>query len=295
MHCKQPIHRGPKIPKTFALQNLWRQWPDRESRQAMILSFTATPPVPKSTLSGSMLLCLLSALDVTAMASPSPGFHGPMASAIELRTSTLAKSSRLSLGGSEWVKRPNKDKRAEIARHCGEQFRFEGAEGGLDGTDIVLAQRPAIDREVFFGRKKYYRITTQVMCDHRNLIRLSCLIVAALGLAFTQGKCLLVDSVYTLDHTHMLAPYKMPSTAKPSRLHPIDIMRRLKLESRRLWEWTDFPRLLDWIGVCVILHNMVTLANDSDLEWEEEVMEICLRERLPVFVHQANNHNNSSD
>jgi hypothetical protein len=59
---------------------------------------------------------------------------------------------------------PDSDRRKEISNVM--KFEgFEGCIGFVDGTSIPLYQRPSIDGEVFFDRKKRYSINCQVICD----------------------------------------------------------------------------------------------------------------------------------
>jgi hypothetical protein len=66
---------------------------------------------------------------------------------------------------------PNSTERAAISNIFDEKFGLRGAVGVVDGTDVVLSQRPAIDGEVYWSRKQHYGISAQVVCDHRRMIR----------------------------------------------------------------------------------------------------------------------------
>jgi hypothetical protein len=66
--------------------------------------------------------------------------------------------------GPTYLRWPDKDRRKEISEVMKAEG-FEGCVGFVDGTTIPLYQRPSIDGEVFFDRKKRYSINCQVICD----------------------------------------------------------------------------------------------------------------------------------
>jgi hypothetical protein len=66
--------------------------------------------------------------------------------------------------GSTYLLWPDKDRRKEISDVMKAEG-FEGCIGFVDGTTIPLYQRPSIDGEVFFDRKKRYSINCQIICD----------------------------------------------------------------------------------------------------------------------------------
>lgn len=53
----------------------------------------------------------------------------------------------------EWIVWPDVERRREIGRVMREEG-FPGCVGFIDGTTIPLSQKPAIDGEVYFDRKK---------------------------------------------------------------------------------------------------------------------------------------------
>jgi hypothetical protein len=59
---------------------------------------------------------------------------------------------------------PNKEQQAEISEVMTEEG-FEGCIGFVDGTTIPLHQRPGLDGELYWDRKKQYSINCQVICD----------------------------------------------------------------------------------------------------------------------------------
>jgi len=70
---------------------------------------------------------------------------------------------------------PNSIRRQEINKIIGGRSGFSGCVGFVDGTDLVFAQKPAIDGEVFFTRKHRYALNAQLICDdEKRIIYFSC-------------------------------------------------------------------------------------------------------------------------
>ncbi|KAI7938593.1 hypothetical protein MJO28_014172 [Puccinia striiformis f. sp. tritici] len=74
---------------------------------------------------------------------------------------------------------------------------FEGCVGFVDGTTIPLHQRPGLDGEVYWDRKKQYSINVQVHLEPNN--------------CFDPGQYLIGDSAYGLTMTTIPA-YKAPAS-----------------------------------------------------------------------------------
>ncbi|EFP83358.2 uncharacterized protein PGTG_08544 [Puccinia graminis f. sp. tritici CRL 75-36-700-3] len=120
---------------------------------------------------------------------------------------------------------PDKDRQKEVSDVMkGEGF--EGCVGFVDGTTIPLYQRPSIDGEVFFDRKKHYSINCQVICDCDRFITAymtgwpgTCgdsmvfkrmMLQKEPALFFDRGKYLIADSAYELG-VHCIPAYKAPA------------------------------------------------------------------------------------
>jgi len=59
---------------------------------------------------------------------------------------------------------PDQQRRSEISQVMKTEG-FEGCVGFVNGTTIPLYQRPSVDGEVYWDRKKQYSINCQVVCD----------------------------------------------------------------------------------------------------------------------------------
>lgn len=65
---------------------------------------------------------------------------------------------------SHYIQWPNAERREEISTVMALEG-FPGCVGFVDGTNIPLYQRPGLDGETFFDRKKRYSMNCQVVCD----------------------------------------------------------------------------------------------------------------------------------
>lgn len=59
---------------------------------------------------------------------------------------------------------PGPERRKEISRVMSLEG-FPGCVGFIDGTTFPIYQRPGVDGETFFDRKKHYSINAQIVCD----------------------------------------------------------------------------------------------------------------------------------
>jgi hypothetical protein len=66
---------------------------------------------------------------------------------------------------------PNADERLVISARFYTKYGLRGAVGAVDGTHVVLSQKPHIDGEVFWTRKHCYSINVQIVCDDLKCIR----------------------------------------------------------------------------------------------------------------------------
>ncbi|KAI9911877.1 hypothetical protein PsorP6_009292 [Peronosclerospora sorghi] len=198
---------------------------------------------------------------------------------------------------SEFVLWPQPEERREISRRIAQRSGIVGAVGIVDGTHINFAQRPAIDRKVFFSRKRRYGFNAQVIVDDRGMIRFFQTVLPASlydSTAFTitpiskqpeqffsENEFLLGDSGYTLT-SRMLIHYRQPAASRPTNetfnlLHSrARVKRELRVHIRRE---ADFKRACDWCSASVFLHNIVTTQRD-DLDEDEDEEEPLQRTEI---------------
>ncbi|EFP82451.2 uncharacterized protein PGTG_08407 [Puccinia graminis f. sp. tritici CRL 75-36-700-3] len=193
---------------------------------------------------------------------------------------------------------PNKERRAEISEVMTEEG-FEGCIGFVDGTTIPLHQRPGLDGEVYWDRKKQYSINCQVICDcdrfitsfmtgwpgtcGDSLVFKNMKVHLEPDRFFDPGQYLIADSAYALSMTTIPA-YKSPlskinrntefnyclAKSRVRNEHTIGILkgRWASLQQLRLSLYTPqhMVEIIRWINCCVALHNMLAHLGDS---WDE--------------------------
>lgn len=176
--------------------------------------------------------------------------------------------------------------------------------GIVDGTPVVLSQRPAVDGEVFWTRKSQYAFNLQLVVDDRKAI-----IYYQIGwpgsvfdntvfdksklmmnphVYFTPGEYLLADSGYAIK-PHLITPYKQPHANLPhNRLfnelfssarclveHANGILKNrfasLKGIRTQIKTKADFEVINKHVLICLILHNLMLQFND---EWLEEDVDV---------------------
>lgn len=70
----------------------------------------------------------------------------------------------------ELVQWRDEQERKEISKRILQSKGFPGCVGFVDGSHVVLSQKPAVDGETFFNRKQAYSYNVQAICDGRRQI-----------------------------------------------------------------------------------------------------------------------------
>ena len=180
-------------------------------------------------------------------------------------------------------------------------YGLKGLVGIVDGTDVILHQRPCVDPETYWTRKHRYALNTQLVFHptdgriiyyilgwpgsmHDNNVFSRGNIFTNPNLYFTNGQFLMGDSAYALS-TRMLTPYKgraalteqntefnrRISTVRVAVEHGIGVLKnrwgslkhvRLQYKDRQT---NDLERINEWILACIILHNVLISFKDV---WE---------------------------
>ncbi|EHS64701.1 uncharacterized protein PGTG_22337 [Puccinia graminis f. sp. tritici CRL 75-36-700-3] len=198
---------------------------------------------------------------------------------------------------SKHVVWPDRYRRAEISEVMKDEG-FPGCVGFVDGTTIPLHQRPGLDGEVYWDRKKKYSVNCQIVCDCDRYITSftvgwpgSCgdswvfrntKLHTQAEAYFDAGQFLIADSAYGLSCTTIPA-YKAPASNKrenadfnyclaKSRVrneHTIGILkgRWASLQQLRLHlhKKSHMKEIIRWVSCCVTLHNMLSNLGDA---WE---------------------------
>lgn len=220
------------------------------------------------------------------------------------------------------IKWPDAEERSRISERFKKNYGLGGSVGIIDGTPVVLSQRPAIDGETFFSRKGVYCINLQLVCDDEGYIRYY--ITGWPGSVydntvfsksrlyqqpenhFSPDQFLLADSGYALTHNCMV-PYRQPYASEPlnQKYNELFSSARVKIEllngsiktrfgslkgiPTQVKSKDDFKRVNRHIVATLVLHNV--LLRFDDKEWTEEdgrVDEIPHNQDLARDALQAN-------
>jgi hypothetical protein len=195
---------------------------------------------------------------------------------------------------------PDTIERLEISKRLDERYGLLGAVGIIDGTPIVLGQRPEVDGEVFFNRKQRYAINLQLCCDDNKFIRnyvvgwpgsvTDSVVWADSNVMkhptnfLSYGQWLIADAGYALSSI-VCTPYRQPSSeiednkrfndmfsSARSSIEHTNGMLKGRWGSLRNLRTTiktkeDLIKVNEWIVVCIILHNILLKLKDV---WNEE-------------------------
>jgi hypothetical protein len=215
------------------------------------------------------------------------------------------------------IRWPDADERKEISARMERKYGLGGAVMSMDGTPVVLSQKPGIDGEVYWTRKCHYALNLQLFCD--DLMRIRHYIVGWPGSVFDNyifeqstvcknprrflslGEFILADAGYAL-REFVLTPYRLPTAALPHNKlfnetqssarvtieHTNGVVKgrwqslkgiRTQLKNKR-----ELKMVCDHIVVCLILHNLLIdfrdeWENDNEMEEVDDVDEEEIRRR----------------
>jgi hypothetical protein len=195
---------------------------------------------------------------------------------------------------------PTAEERKIISRRFAVKHGLPGVVGVVDGTPVVMSQRPHVDGEVFWTRKGHYAINLQLVCDDRRRILFyqsgwpgsvyDATVFSQSHLSlhpeqyFSPGEFLIADAGYG-GTSFLCTPYRQPAASLPhnsvfnelfssgriviEHVNGIVKGRWCSLRGIRIQVKTveDFNRINEWISVCLVLHNILNRFNDK---WEEE-------------------------
>lgn len=177
---------------------------------------------------------------------------------------------------------------------------FRNCLGFLDGTTIVLADKPVDNGEVYYSRKCVYGLNCQIVSDLDRRIRFfflgypasvhdsRCIKESRFCTKpeeyFNPGEYVLADSAYTLSE-YILTSFKKPASLNPENAdfnqilssmrvcveHCIGILKNrfesLKGMRHRIRDKKSAKEVVEWAKACAILHNMIL---EDSVEFEVE-------------------------
>lgn len=167
----------------------------------------------------------------------------------------------------------------------------------MDGTQVVLYEKPKVDGETYFNRKSRYAINLQLVCDDEKRIRFyqtgwpgsahdsvvfdRSKIVKEHGKYFGTNQYLLADAGYGLK-PFICTPYRNPAAQLPDHNLFNFLFSKARVATEHVngllkARWTslrgirikvkhpsDFDRINKWIVSCLILHNFLLKVKDAD-------------------------------
>ena len=207
------------------------------------------------------------------------------------------------------VRWPNREERVLTSKRIQHYHYFKNCIGYVDGTHLKLSQKPKVDGETYFNRKKDYSLNCQIFCDERRIIfgvqlgypgsvsDATCLNDSVFlrnenqTFFSTDGnhEYILGDSGYAL-HPYVLTPYRRPqvdgsddnadfnlihSSARVAVENAIGMLkgrwRFFKNIPIQMNQPKDIEKIDDVLFTCVILHNFLIIEGDTALmEYENE-------------------------
>lgn len=226
---------------------------------------------------------------------------------------------------------PNREERALTSKRIQHYHYFRNCIGYVDGTHLKLSQKPTIDGETYFNRKKDYSLNCQIFCDERRIIfgvqlgypgsvsDATCLnnsiFLRNENQTFfsTEGnhEYLLGDSGYAL-HPFVLTPYRRPQVAGSDDNRDFNLVHssaRVAVENaigmlKGRWRFfknipiqmkqpKDIEKIDDILFTCVILHNYLIIEGDSALmDYENELEVEDERDESQVLILERFNSDN---
>lgn len=205
---------------------------------------------------------------------------------------------------------PKAEERKVIAQNFHDKYHVPDVVGVADGTLFPIIFKPKrSDYPDFKGRKGQYTITCLIVNDHMRRIRYynlgwpgnvhdervyrQCPLALTPERYFSNAEILLGDSAYT-PRKNMVSVYKkgygeprlsankeqfntVISRPRVSSEHTIGILKarfcflreiRLKITE----DPESFRRVLKYVRVCIIIHNLLMGWTDSDFDYEENTL-----------------------
>ena len=178
---------------------------------------------------------------------------------------------------------------------------FRRCIGFLDGSNIVLRDRPKIDPEAYFSRKKNYGFNLQAICDwdrrfiwvsmghtasaHDSTAFKSSGLYQRMHEHFDAEEYILADKAYGLER-HIITPYKEPASRQPAnrRFNLQHAISRVKIEHafgvlKARWptpyniptrigmdKQLGHRRVMNWTMACIVLHNILHGIKENE-DW----------------------------
>jgi hypothetical protein len=199
----------------------------------------------------------------------------------------------------QFISWPNAAERKDISIRFARDHGLPGCVSIVDGTPIVISQRPGIDGEVYWTRKSHYALNLQLFCDDNLIIRYyqcgwpgtvydssvhdKCNIHIYPHRYFSNGEWIMGDAGYGAE-SYLCTPFRQPAASVPHNkvFNELFSSARCKIEHvngilKARWSSLrgiriqvktidDFRKINEHVEMCILLHNMLMTWKD---EWEE--------------------------
>ena len=214
--------------------------------------------------------------------------------------------------GHQLIQWPDENERREISNRFTMNHGLKGAVAIVDGTQVILSQRPHIDGETYWTRKGRYSINLQIVCDDKRMVR--SYVVGWPGsvsdstvfndsdiyknpqeyFSRDQMQYIIADAGYASE-SWLCTPYRQPAASFPQNqlFNELFSSARVTIEHlngvlKARWSSlrgirnqlkipTDFEYINKQIVVCLILHNFLLISNDI---WDDEFLDELNQEEI---------------
>ncbi|KAJ0393686.1 hypothetical protein P43SY_008384 [Pythium insidiosum] len=195
-----------------------------------------------------------------------------------------------------FVSWPSAHRRAVSSAYHRVRYGLPGAVGFVDGTHVILSQKPHVDGSLHYNRKSRYSINVQIVCDedkrilmaytgwpgscHDSTVIAKTPIITSPEQYFTGDEYLVGDTGYALT-TRLIVPYKQPAANSPENTTFNEIISSARVVNENCIgliknRWmslkgvrtqikaaSDFKAVNDHVLTCVLLHNMAMVLEDT--------------------------------
>ena len=194
-----------------------------------------------------------------------------------------------------FVKWPKGEERQTVLQGFKDIGGFYNIIGSIDGTHIILTNKPPKDPEVFFNRKKCYSIQVQAIVNHKGIftnyligwpgsvhdarVYTNSLFYTNRNEFIKDDDVILGDSAYPIS-SFLISPFRTPQTQKQKDFNYIHSKHRIVVEhafGRLKARFVALQNLniktiklaVDLTDCAMILYNFLELNGEM---WEEEYM-----------------------
>lgn len=208
-----------------------------------------------------------------------------------------------------YIKWPSEQERATISDRIGNASGFYGCVGMMDGTHIILDNKPYKDAETYINRKGSISLNCLFVCDDLKIIRYAvigypgsvhdasiwnkCNLFLKKENYFSNEEYLLVDNGYSCS-SNSIPPYKRPQSNLPKNKafnyflsnqrviveHCNGLLKNrwssLKGIRRVIKDKKDSEFVVKWIESCIILHNILIMdcCDYWDYDYQNEELDL---------------------